>query len=257
MAAADRKPVTDALGRPLQLEQPGYYAGFSTMSQRAYWDATTRELIEKRVAANNPLHPAPLHFFTDAADARLMRAVVDRILPQDDRTPERRIDVLAGIDERLHGGKIEGYRFEDMPSDDQAYRIAVRAFRAMAEELRGVAFEDLTVRDQEELLQSLHDGEPRGARAIWAEMNVDRFWQILVGDCVSVYYAHPWAWDEIGFGGPAYPRGYMRLEEGEAEPWEVDEQPYIWRDPEDTISGQPQDTSEHEHKPHQGQGGTH
>jgi hypothetical protein len=25
------------------------------------------------------------------------------------------------------------------------------------------------------------------------------------------FYSHPWAWNEIGFGGPAYPRGFMRL----------------------------------------------
>ena len=59
-------------------------------------------------------------------------------------------------------------------------------------------------------------------------MSVKRFWPMLVGDCSAVYYAHPWAWDEIGFGGPAYPRGYMRLEGGEPEPWEVDEQRYEW-----------------------------
>jgi hypothetical protein len=28
---------------------------------------------------------------------------------------------------------------------------------------------------------------------------------------LAAFYAHPWAWNEIGFGGPAYPRGYMRL----------------------------------------------
>ena len=33
-------------------------------------------------------------------------------------------------------------------------------------------------------------------------------------DVVEAYYAHPYAWDEVGFGGPAYPRGYMRLERG-------------------------------------------
>ncbi len=59
---------------------------------------------------------------------------------------------------------------------------------------------------------------------------------MLVTDVVAVYYAHPWAWDEIGFGGPAYPRGYMRLEEGEPEPWEVEEQRYDWQAPADSIS---------------------
>ena len=55
-----------------------------------------------------------------------------------------------------------------------------------------------------------------------------RFWVLLVQDCVDAYYSHPWAWDEIGFGGPAYPRAYMRLERGEPEPWEVEEKRYDW-----------------------------
>jgi hypothetical protein len=28
---------------------------------------------------------------------------------------------------------------------------------------------------------------------------------------LAAFYSHPWAWNEIGFGGPAYPRGFMRL----------------------------------------------
>ena len=28
---------------------------------------------------------------------------------------------------------------------------------------------------------------------------------------MEAFYSHPWAWNEIGFGGPAYPQGYMRL----------------------------------------------
>ncbi len=54
-------------------------------------------------------------------------------------------------------------------------------------------------------------------------MPVHRYWMLLLQDCVEAYYAHPLSWDEIGFGGPAYPRGYMRLERGEPEPWEVEE----------------------------------
>ena len=33
---------------------------------------------------------------------------------------------------------------------------------------------------------------------------------------LSAFYSHPWAWNEIGFGGPAYPRGYARLGRGAA-----------------------------------------
>ena len=28
---------------------------------------------------------------------------------------------------------------------------------------------------------------------------------------LAAFYSHPWAWNEIGYGGPAYPEGYMRL----------------------------------------------
>ena len=37
---------------------------------------------------------------------------------------------------------------------------------------------------------------------------------------LSAFYSHPWAWNEIGFGGPAYPRGYARLGVGQRESWE-------------------------------------
>jgi hypothetical protein len=32
---------------------------------------------------------------------------------------------------------------------------------------------------------------------------------------LSEFYSHPWAFNEIGFGGPAYPRGYMRMGVGD------------------------------------------
>ena len=36
----------------------------------------------------------------------------------------------------------------------------------------------------------------------------------------TAFYSHPWAWNEIGFGGPAYPRGYKNLGLDRREPWE-------------------------------------
>jgi hypothetical protein len=87
-------------------------------------------------------------------------------------------------------------------------------------------------------------------------MPVRRFFTMLVSDVVHVYYAHPWAWDEIGFGGPAYPRGYMRLERGEPEPWEVEERRYAWEPPRASRSGA-HGPGTHEQHGLPGQGGTH
>ena len=38
-----------------------------------------------------------------------------------------------------------------------------------------------------------------------------RAWSVCTRMILAAFYSHPWAWNEIGFGGPAYPRGFMRL----------------------------------------------
>ena len=251
---SEAKPILDpTTGQPLPpLDQPGYYPGFSTLGQKAYWDAATRALVLKRVGPTEPLS------FFSPSEAETMFAITERVLPQEDRTVERRIPILAGIDQRLTQNRMDGYRYEDMPSDQEAYRIAAQAFDEMARTLYGKRFHELETMQQEEILKSIHENKPAGAMELWGQMNVERFWALLVGDCASIYYAHPWAWDEIGFGGPAYPRGYMRLEEGEAEPWEVEEQRYAWVPPENTLSGQNEAKgSGAEHQTTPGQGGTH
>ncbi len=250
----DLRPRNAATGQPLPLtEQPGYYAGFSTLAQQKFWDAATRKKVLARVH-----EVPPIRFFT-AQEARLLDAVVCHIMPQDDRFPARRIPIVPRIDERLHRGRIPGYRFAKMPPDGEAYRLGLTAIEQMAQTSYQRTFLELSWREQDELLKSLHDAEPMdGAADIWERMPVHRYWALLVQDCVEQYYAHPWAWDEIGFGGPAYPRAYMRLERGEPEPWEVEERRYEWHAPVTAVSDPAEpDIAAHDDQAAHGQGGTH
>ena len=230
-------------------KQPGYYPGYSTLSQRAYWDAATRAEIENRVY-NIP----PIRFFSED-ELPIITAVCERIIPQDDRQPDRRISVVNYIDERLFKNEINGYRYEDMPPDREAHRLGLQAIDQTARALHGSEFADLRALEQDLILKSIHDGEKLAAHEIWARMSIDRYWQLLVGDCVTAYYSHPWAWDEIGYGGPAYPRAYMRIEGGMPEPWEVDEQRYEWTAPSDSVSDVYEPAGAE--GSHQGQAGTH
>lgn len=231
-------------------QQPGYYPKYRTMSQRKYWDEATRRTVEDRV------YNIPKIRFFNEIELLTMTAVADRILPQDDRLPEFRIPIVNSIDERLFEGKIDGYRFENMPPDQDAYRLALQAIDDMARDLYSKPFVDLEPMQQDHLLKTVHDGKPAAEHQAWEKMSVERFWHMLVQDCVAAYYAHPWAWDEIGYGGPAYPRAYTRLEGGQPEPWEVDEVRYEWEAPPNSLSDQfellPSDT-----KSVSGQGGTH
>jgi Gluconate 2-dehydrogenase subunit 3 len=227
----NRLPVDATTDQPLApCAQPGYYPGFQTLSQQAYWDEATRKVVLARVQ-----QVPPIRFFTPE-EAQLMQAVCDRLLPQDDRDEAHKIPVVNYIDERLYSGRIDGYRFENMPPDHEAHRLGLQAIAAIARHVYNRPFIQLDQREQDSVLQSIHDCNPPAGEEIWKKMSVQRFWMLLMQDVVDAYYAHPYAWDEIGFGGPAYPRGYMRLEGGKPEPWEVEEQRYEWKAPTDALS---------------------
>jgi len=250
----DRSPIDPKTGavRP-RSEQPGYYPGFSTLEQRRFWDAATREKVLKRV------HEVPKpSFFTDE-EFGLMGILADHLLPQDDRHLSRRIPIVPQIDKRLSSGRIPGYRFAGMPKDGDAYRLGFQAINRMAVTNYSRPFHELSWTEQERLLKSIHDAKPlAGAEDIWKRMEIHRFWALMMSDCVEAYYAHPWAWDEIGFGGPAYPRAYIRLEHGLPEPWEVEEKRYEWEAPPDALSDpKGEEIAAHSEHPAAGQGGTH
>jgi hypothetical protein len=223
-------PFRSTGGEVRDLAQPGYYAGYSTLAQKKHWDEATRRVVEQRVNGNSCIT------FFSQDEAAIIGAVVDRVIPQDDRDEEHTIPIVGVLDERLAKNSLNGFRYEDMPPDQEAYKLAIKAIDEMAQARLQEPFIDLTVQGQELILKSLHDGKPDPEHAAWKQMPVHRFWGMLMEDCLTAYYSHPWAWDEIGFGGPAYPRGYMRLENGLPEPWEKDEQRYEWNAPADSLS---------------------
>jgi hypothetical protein len=238
-------------GELKDLDQPGYYAGYRTMVQKKNWDPATRKVVTERVEKIPPVR------FFSREEAALLNAIIDRVLPQDDRSVERTVPILPVLDERLYKNALNGFRYEDMPPDQEAYRLALKAIEEMSRARFGESFCALDFHQQELILKSLHDGKPEPANAIWQHMPVHRFWAMLMEDCVTAYYSHPWAWDEIGFGGPAYPRGYMRLENGLPEPWEKDEQRYEWNAPVDSLSELEDGGQPPKHGSLHGHGGTH
>jgi hypothetical protein len=251
---AKRNLIDPQTGRSLPAtEHPGYYPGFSTLAQQKFWDEATRRKVLDRV------HQIPPIRFFSADEQKLMELIVDHVVPQHDRLASRRIPIVPPIDERLHKGRTPGYRFAKMPPDGEAYREGFKAIEQMARNNYARSFSELSWGEQDQLLKSIHDAKPMdGAGEIWAKMEVHRYWALVVQDCVEAYYAHPWAWDEIGFGGPAYPRGYTRLEHGEPEPWEVNERRYHWKAPEDSVSDPTEkEIAAHSEHPPAGQGGTH
>ena len=194
----------------------GRFPDHDILGQRAHWDEATRRLILDRVY-NVP----PIRFFT-AGEAALLQAVADTILPQDDRPPERRIPIVPYIDDDMVRGAIPGYRFEGMPDERTGWRWGLEGIDETSMALFERLFLELDGGERREVLVRIQRGDPPGE--VWRRLPAERFFSsTLTTTVVGAYYAHPWAWDEIGYGGPAYPRGYYGLNYGARERWEVEE----------------------------------
>jgi len=109
-----------------------------------------------------------------------------------------------------------------MPREGEAWRLGLQALDAEAKAAHGARFHTLAEAAQQSLLQQMERGELRGPE--WGSMRSEDFFKRRMGrDVVLAYYAHPTAWSEIGWGGPASPRGYVRLDFDERDPWEAAE----------------------------------
>jgi hypothetical protein len=106
-----------------------------------------------------------------------------------------------------------------MPPNPTAWRSGLAGVQQSSEALYESCFQQVDAARQNHILELIRAGDPPGD--IWQRLPAKRWWVfIALRQITGVYYAHPYAWDEIGFGGPAYPRGYFALNNGYPEPWE-------------------------------------
>lgn len=88
--------------------------------------------------------------------------------------------------------------------------------------MTGAQFVELDPLSRDVVLGHLQRGDAPGS--VWEQMPAARFFEsVLALTVVKIYYAHPLAWNEIGYAGPSSPRGHARKWEGGVDPWEAQE----------------------------------
>jgi hypothetical protein len=184
------------------------FPGFDVLGQISTWDAVTAGVVLARLAP-----PPPLRFFT-VREEGVGRALTDQLL---DQRHQPRVPVLEMIDARLAEAQTDGWHYADLPEDGQAWRDSLHALDDDATARFGRGFAELNWPDQTELIAAVQ----RSGEGAWHGMPAARVWSLWTRYAATAFYAHPWAWNEIGFGGPAYPRGYRNLGLDRREPWEV------------------------------------
>jgi hypothetical protein len=178
----------------------GRYPDFDVLDAVDTWDEATKKVVLARLEP-----PGPLRFFTSAEEP-VLRAFCDTVLAQD---CEPRVPVAEMVDSKLADGRLDGYQYADMPDDRDTWRLVLRGLDHTATHGYQTNFARCTDAQREAIVEQFAQGRLIGGA--WAELNVTRAWSVVMRAALSAFYSHPWAWNEIGFGGPAYPRGFMRL----------------------------------------------
>ena len=194
------------------------YPGYDVLSKRnsPSWNEQTRRVIDRRLAIGPDAH----RFFSDE-EWRTLCALCDRIVPQP-AGRARPVPVAAMVDQKMVECVRDGYRHARVPPMQQAWRRALAALDAEAGAAHGRRFHELAAAEQDGLIACMQRGSLH--HRAWAGMPPHEFFQArIVPDVVQSYYAHPTAWNEIGWGGPASPRGYVRMQAGRRDPWEAAE----------------------------------
>jgi len=188
----------------------GRFPGFDILDQAPHWDQVTKDLIEARVRTP----PQAITFFSDT-ERGCARALLNDLTGQDrDDAP---VPVTQLVEARLAAGETDGWRYADMPEDGQAWRDTLGYLDADAQDRCGTSFADAAEADRHRLIQAVQDlsGED------WHGLPAKHVWSLWTRYACTALYAHPDVWAEIGFPGPAYPRGYKNIGVDKLEPYEV------------------------------------
>lgn len=194
------------------------YQGYDVLDKwnTASWNEPTREAVGQR------LGQLPERRFFGADEWATLEAVCARLLPQPDRLDDP-VPIVPWIDHKLHKNQGDGYRYDDMPPLREAWRLGIAGIESESRRRFELSFAELAPERQDAVLRAIEHGDVEGEP--WETLPPRRFFiSTLLRTVVGIYYSHPAAWSEIGFGGPASPRGYVRLGFNQRDPWEAKEE---------------------------------
>lgn len=193
-----------------------YYPNYDVMNEQDAWDDHTQAIVGARLVREHDYR------FLTLTEAELLRTICSRLM--DDDRGEIIQYVLCHVDETLSRNIGEGQRKPGVPAARQLIRDGLRAFDRSAQLRFGTHLFHVTDNEQRQLMLEFGENRMEPAEE-WGAISQKALFQKLLTLTVEAYYSHPKVWSEIGYGGPAYPRGYVRTAIGQLDPWEAKKEP--------------------------------
>lgn len=189
-----------------------YYPSFNVMDEEDEWDDHTQTIVNNRIDAS------PKHNELSKQEASLLY-VICSLLMNEEKPAVLRF-VLHHFDKTLQSSPREGQRKVGVPDGKILIHQGLQALDQCARDTYAASFMELKSDDQLKLLEAVSVGTAMPHSA-WDGIPQQPFFQKLMNMTIESYCSHPEVWSEIGYAGPAYPRGYVRTQLGQLDPWEA------------------------------------
>jgi hypothetical protein len=194
------------------MKDHNHYPTFDVMEESMKWDVHTKTIVNARLIREHA------YGYVTVVEAETLRAWCSLLM--DDHRGEIIQYVINHIDQVLSENRGEGHRKVDTPPLRLLLRQGLKAIDETGWIANSQPFFQLDETNQRSImLQISNDSYPPTKN--WGGIPQKILFQKLLQLCVEAYYAHPLVWSEIGFGGPAYPRGYALHRPDQLESWEA------------------------------------
>lgn len=190
------------------------YPLYDVMGHQDEWDDHTQSIVTGRLIREHGFN------FLTLEEAEILRAMC--VLVMDDPRNDIIQYVIGHIDQTLSQTIGESERKPNVPEASILIREGLQAIERMVMVKYVQPFIQLEESDQKQILSDLSTAQVKLLADDHAFPQKELF-QKIVSLTVEAYCSHPTVWSEIGYGGPAYPRGYVRADRGQLDPWEAKE----------------------------------
>lgn len=188
-----------------------HYPTFDVLKEQTAWDEYSRSIVLQRLKP-----PEPTFLMLHEID--MLRAVVANLVYE--HRPVIIDFIVSHIDKQLGSPIGESDREVGVPAQDILVRKGLAALNATALAMGGSTFDTSPVELQADIMQKLQKGHAP-VPAEHATLPQKELFKKLLRLAVDGLSSHPTIWSEMGYAGPAYPRGYYRIERGLHDPWEA------------------------------------
>ena len=195
------------------MQRKTHYSSYDVMNEQEHWDDHTREIVQKRLEV-----PGSFPKLT-GEEVDLIRAMAALLV--DDARSQVLDYVVKHFDQKLSTDIGESERKVNVPPARQLIKDGLAALNHLAQTAHQRLFPDLPAEQQISLLVGMESDTTTLQTPEGRAVPASDFFKKMLLETVNAYYSHPLIWSEIGYGGPAYPRGYVRSEFGLTDPWEA------------------------------------